>query len=315
MRGVRLAGVSWEQPVFSGGTGRSGTTLIGKLLDRHPAVGRTTPFEVRFLTERFGLCDVVTARSGRGPRAVVARQTSGSLVLFERRLRGRWYRRTRPDGSTVGLFQAIGPDVLEAAIAGFRSDLAGAGGPAQAAARLAHALLVPPVRGRQKSRWIDTTPDNAIRAPDLLRIFPGMRLIHMIRDGRDVAASVATRHWGPNDVEQAMAWWADRMVRAERALAAMPPERVLTVRLEDLVLRDRQATLARILDFLELERAPGVTAYLDREVSADRGHLGRWRDGLSDRERAERERHFEEVVRRYRVPFQRDDEGRLPERT
>ena len=44
-------------PVFSGGTGRSGTTLIGKILGKHPRVHAGRPYEIKFLTGRDGLLD------------------------------------------------------------------------------------------------------------------------------------------------------------------------------------------------------------------------------------------------------------------
>jgi hypothetical protein len=46
-------------PVFVGGTGRSGTTVIGDLLANHSQIRTSTPIEIKFLTNRSGLVDVV----------------------------------------------------------------------------------------------------------------------------------------------------------------------------------------------------------------------------------------------------------------
>jgi hypothetical protein len=49
-------------PVFVGGTGRSGTTVMGDLLGMHPQIRTSTPIEIKFLSNRSGLIDVVFGR-------------------------------------------------------------------------------------------------------------------------------------------------------------------------------------------------------------------------------------------------------------
>ena len=36
-------------PIFIGGTGRSGTTIVGDLLNEHPEVRTSLPTEIRFI--------------------------------------------------------------------------------------------------------------------------------------------------------------------------------------------------------------------------------------------------------------------------
>ncbi len=271
------AGGPLATPVLTGGTGRSGTTVIAKLLDRHPDLSRSLPWEVRFLTDRFGLCDLVEARRRRGPAGLLARAGTGSVRRFEQRLRGRWYRRTAGDGKDRGLFQAMPPEAVDAALDGFAGRLR-QDAPA-AARRLVHDLLDPAARRRGGSRWIETTPDNALRAHELVRIFPDLRLVHMQRDGRDTAASVASRYWGPDSLEDALVWWERRTLAIHRSVSQVPGH-VLTVRLEDLVERDREATLLRLLDFLGLSHAPQVLAWHAESMRPEHAHLQRWRTGL-----------------------------------
>ena len=45
-------------PIFSGGSGRSGTTIIMNLLDKHESFKASLPREIRFLTDRLGLLDL-----------------------------------------------------------------------------------------------------------------------------------------------------------------------------------------------------------------------------------------------------------------
>lgn len=264
-------------PIFSGGTGRSGTTVVAKLLDRHPEIGRTVPWEARFLTDRFGLCDVVQARL-RGPAGLPAAVTTGSLRLFQQRLRGRWYRRRAGNDKELGLFHVLAREELERALAGFRSGLPQ--DPAAAAARLTHDLLDGSPRSRGRTRWIETTPDNALRAHQLVRIFPDLKLLHMVRDGRDTAASVTSRYWGPDRLPDALRWWERRTLAIHRSICRLPADRVLTVHLEDLVLHRREETLARVLEFLDLPPHPAVLAFHAEQMRPENAHLQRWRDGL-----------------------------------
>ena len=46
-------------PVFSGGVGRSGTTIVGRILKNHTEVFAGSPFEIKFITEAHGLIDLV----------------------------------------------------------------------------------------------------------------------------------------------------------------------------------------------------------------------------------------------------------------
>ena len=46
-------------PIFIGGTGRSGTTVLGDLLNEHSLVRTSNPTEIKFLANRGGFLDVV----------------------------------------------------------------------------------------------------------------------------------------------------------------------------------------------------------------------------------------------------------------
>jgi hypothetical protein len=59
------------RPVLVGGTGRSGSTIVGHLLDHHPELTLTRPMEVRFLAGNDGLADAlaVALRRPGSPKA------------------------------------------------------------------------------------------------------------------------------------------------------------------------------------------------------------------------------------------------------
>jgi hypothetical protein len=140
-----------------------------------------------------------------------------------------------------------------------------------------HRMLDPLAGAAGKPGWVEMTPANALRARELLRMFPDARVVHVTRDGRDVACSVVGRGWGPDDLDEALDWWAERYGKAVEAMAALPAGRGLTVSMEDLVARDRAGSFERLVRFLELDDAPAMREHFDTWVTEDRAHLQRWR--------------------------------------
>jgi hypothetical protein len=86
---------------------------------------------------------------------------------------------------------------------------------------------------------VDKDPANTTRVASILELFPHARVIHVIRDGRDVVASLlrASRGWGrswaANTAESAAAIWVDA-VQAGCAAAMLTPA-YLEVRYEELL--------------------------------------------------------------------------------
>ncbi len=120
-------------------------------------------------------------------------------------------------------------------------------------------------------------PYNILVAPLLYRIFPDMRFIHIMRDGRDVALSVADLPWGRGEPRSWHLEVAADPAKGHAKLRELPKDRVLTIQLEDLVANRRDCTYARILEFLQLQDEPTMHAFFDEKISAENAHVGRWR--------------------------------------
>lgn len=169
-------------------------------------------------------------------------------------------------------------------------------------------------------RFVEKNPENCFIVPFLARTFPDARFVQIIRDGRDVAVSHAEKPWlsarstGTLRGRGGQAWgpWARWWVEPERAaefaagsdltrtawswrrfteaarthLAALPAERVLTVRYEDVVTEPEDAALV-IGRFFGHEEPPA--ALRQALLTADPTSIGRWRqaldEGLADVER------------------------------
>ena len=217
--------------IFSGGTGRSGTTIVAKLLRCHPQIRASRPLEVRCITDSAGLLDLCVGVRPNAPARMrlLAAYPPALMWEFERRMRGRWWRRTNRLGNASGLHRGIDEvqrdQLIRELRAMLRQDRLAAG--RNFVVNLARAQGVVDER-----YWIDTSPPNAANADLLHTIVPDARFVHMVRDGRDTMASVLQESWGPDDPQAAAHWWAERVMAAHRALANVPKHLVRTVQLE-----------------------------------------------------------------------------------
>lgn len=103
--------------------------------------------------------------------------------------------------------------------------------------------------------WVDHTPTNLRDACILAKMFPGCRFIHLVRDGRGVAASVIPLDWGPNTIKAAAAWWTSRLSHGFALELSLYQPRVARIHYEDLVLGPGN-TLRRICEWLGVSFQP-----------------------------------------------------------
>lgn len=120
---------------------------------------------------------------------------------------------------------------------------------------------------RGRKRWGEKGMNYDIEPLELYdRSLPRMKVIHMVRDGRDVCLSWRKTWFGPKSTAEAAVKWRDH-VNHYRTWGGAHPERYCEVRYEDL-LEDPQKTMGRIKDFLGLENAP------ENITPPDEGSLG-----------------------------------------
>jgi hypothetical protein len=103
-------------------------------------------------------------------------------------------------------------------------------------------------RATGMSRWGIKIQRQIHRVDDFARRWPRAQFVHVVRDGRDVAASnlLLTEEWSYQTIEEAAAGWLGVV---ERPHTVAPADRYLELRYEDLV-GDPQAALRRVVDFL-----------------------------------------------------------------
>jgi hypothetical protein len=255
-------------PLFIGGTGRCGSHALAKLLTRHSNY-RTIPVEVRFHSDPPGLPALLEGEV--------------RLDEFLAKLRGPWWKSTHSDGSPRGLHRHVPAETFDPAVDAFERDFES--DPDGASVRLIRSLLDPIAAEAGKPSWIEHTKNNVASGQMLLRLFPDSKVIHILRDGRDTAASLVHQSFGPNKIGKALLWWEERLALTEQGAALIPEDRLLMIRFEDLFVNDREATYARLLEFTGIEEERRMERFFGRRTGPAETNTGRWREGLSPRRR------------------------------
>lgn len=231
---------------FVVGCPRSGTTLLQRMLDHHPllAVANDSHFVPKAVEDL-----PVDADPPLTPE----------LVDWVRTYR-RFSRLRLPD-------EAVDEAAAEArSYSGFVS-----------------AIYTQYARAHGKRLAGEKTPDYVRCLPRLHALFPWVRSIHIIRDGREVALSALEwahdgkgpsklSMWGEEPVAVCALWWRWQVRTGQYDGARLGPSRYREVRYDDLV-GDPEARLRELAEFLELPDAAEMAAY----------HVGRTshRPGLS----------------------------------
>ncbi len=139
-------------------------------------------------------------------------------------------------------------------------------------------------------RWVEQTPQYTRRLPDLARMFPGMRAVHIVRSGRHVVHSMI--HSGfdaawATDFERACTTWV-RFVESGREFVGEQPDRAIEVRNEALR-ASPQVELERIARFLGLELEESMAGMLggDRKFNSSfKQKRSSWEESWTDEQRA-----------------------------
>ncbi len=105
-----------------------------------------------------------------------------------------------------------------------------------------------------KEIFIEQTPWYGQKLGELLEIFPHMKLIHLVRDGRDVAISYARTPWWSKDIRANLEQWADEVEHIESYRDKLGG-RFTQIRYEDLIC-NLEEKIGQVLDLFGLKFQP-----------------------------------------------------------
>jgi hypothetical protein len=286
-------------PVFVGGTGRSGTTVVGDLLGNHSQIRTSTPIEIKFLTNKSGLVDVVFGYSSEieknaGKVSILNFRTyrkrkqkekerfSKILAEFNKFIWEKWWDIDAPPPHGRGLISGIAKSDLENLLKRLERELKI--NRKWAARRFMANFISKQFDAGDEIYWVETTPMNIPEANKLHELFPNAHFINMVRDPRDVIASLLTKKWGPTTPLEGLEWIEKRLVAGHEALTPIKPEKKITIALEDLVIKNREVTYKQLLDFLKISDEPAVQNFFTKSMTPDAATSGRWKEEIDSAE-------------------------------
>ncbi|WP_095698213.1 sulfotransferase family protein [Candidatus Planktophila limnetica] len=285
------------KPVFVGGTGRSGTTVVGDLLGLHQDIRTSVPIEIKFLANKSGLLQLVFGRDTPDIEKKIAlldlrsrlrrykrkREKFKKIqVEFLDRIWNTWWDIDAPPPHGRGLQSGITKKQLEKLLATLIFELRI--NRVWAARRFMRNFISSQAAHRGQKYWVETTPLNIAQAERILKIFPNALFINMVRDPRDVIASLLTKNWGPTTPLEGIEWIQKRLIDAHHALRTIPAKQQITIALEDLAINNREQSYQALLTFLGLQDDPAMRAFFETELTPQAATSGRWKSEIASPE-------------------------------
>lgn len=221
------------RPVFVVGSPRSGTTMLRLLLDAHDALA--IPGESHFVPG----------------------------------LRPHWYSRHHSRERTIddiaSNFYVKKWDVdSDALLALVRFDTASDYAGITRAFFAAYAAL------KGKTRWGDKTPGYVSYLGPISALFPDAQFVHLIRDGRQVARSIAEQEWGAPTLVSAARWWRNKVAHGRRFGRSARPGQYTELRLEQLT-AEPEAAARQLCEFLDVPFDPEMLRFHESAAERMRG--------------------------------------------
>lgn len=144
-------------------------------------------------------------------------------------------------------------------------------------------------RGKGKARWGDKTPYYALHLDKLIEWWPNARIIHLVRDGRDVALSLFGRQhdFSAYNIYYAAQYWQKYVDVCREQGSRLPADQYLEIRYED-VLNDKDAAMRIICDFIgeplpneALQPQAGLSEASRQLKVVNKDNQNKWRRALN----------------------------------
>jgi hypothetical protein len=255
---------SLRPPFFVFGSGRSGTSLLTRMLDAHSAIA--VPYESHLYNRIYPLLPRNIDLGTEATRRRLVREILRTGPLQH------WSPRPSLDATLAAVRRPGFHGIVEGLLDGWAA-------------------------GRAKPRWGEKTPQHTLCWRTILNGFPDLKVLHLVRDGRDVALSFRAAPFGPKHAYQAALHWMKYLSAAEKARGVLGERGFLAVRYEDL-LESPEGELRRICAFLGEPYEEGMLTFYRQKVDypTDARNLAqlrrpvrgenreKWRTRLSPRE-------------------------------
>lgn len=260
------------QPFFIFGSPRSGTSLLSRMLDSHENL--VVPNE-SLIFKMFS-----RSLSTYGDLNEQLNQKRLLKDILSTRVIRYW----KPPAS----FNEVAPLITRGGFAG-----------------VVEALIRSRAVDKHLTAWGEKSPGHAFYWEEIRNTFPEAKVIHILRDGRDVASSIIKARMGPSTYYAAARMWSDYLDAVEHIKSRCENDAFFELRYENL-LAEPVNTLRMTCEFLEVPYSESMRMFYrqDTNYRTDERNLEnlnkplittnkeKWRRSLTDRQLLE----FENVA-------------------
>lgn len=255
--------------IFVGGSGRSGTTMLGRIFGGHPHVLYFQ--EPGFLSHSGGLFDLARGKVNYSDFK------KNMLSTFRAKLPYKYRSDPQKKGLPVYTEEAV-EKILRSAFESQADQL-------ESYRKFVSDLFDLGVRARGKKYWVEKTPHTIMMAPFLYMLFPEMKYIHILREPKDTYCSLLKQPWGPKQVDDFVRWYCYIMNVAYVAQRKIPPANYYVISVENLITNLHEA-IRDILAFVSIESSAEIIDMCASKVHPEELHIKRWLEMLSGDEAA-----------------------------
>lgn len=139
---------------------------------------------------------------------------------------------------------------------------------------------------------VDHTPSSFIHFDKLAELIPDAKLIHIYRDPRDVVTSYTKKDWGSSNVEENMVWVSNTLQRWEYVKSKISDSQYIEIKFEDLIYNYEQE-IQKLKEFTGLDLASSPV------VDISNHNIGSWKRLLSEEEKAFLKNNYSELIKAY----------------
>ncbi|HEX5080246.1 MAG TPA: sulfotransferase [Geminicoccaceae bacterium] len=226
-RGPARTSAQRGRPFFIFGSGRSGTSLLSRMLNQHPHLA--VPPESHLYSTFHPWLGWYGSLALPQNRAHLVADMLASGPLRD------WSPRLRPEE----VLPRIDGDGFAAVV---------------------DAVMHAWAAKQGKRRWGEKTPRHLRNWREISGDFAASPVIHVVRDGRDVAVSMIKARFGPKSVYACARAWKEDLDQIEELENHQSPSLFYQISYEE-ILQDSEQALKKICNFLGEEYAPEMLSY------------------------------------------------------
>lgn len=273
-----------SEPVFITGWGRSGTTLLGNIVDRHPDI--SVFIESFFIPKYYYLQFLYWPLTKDSNWLKLANDITNELRSVKNELK-------MDSEGLLSVGQRTYPALIDF-------------------------LLKEWARSRGAVRWGDKSPGYLNKFPLLHRMYPDAKFLLINRDGRDVCLSWREHGWESNPVTIARSWRKSINNARRYAEKYLSHSNFMEVRYEDLIANPEQ-TVTMIMEFIGVSFHENLLAPSDQRSinpalkewgkvneEIDKNNALKWMRNMDDDEVALFESEAGELLRNMGYPIKHE---------